>query len=35
MRSLDAEGKRRRNVDFEQEAGDTIFLLSIPDCIEK
>ena len=30
MRSLDAEGKRRRNVDLEQEAGDTILFVLSP-----
>jgi len=30
MKSLDAEGKRRRNVDLEQEAGDTILFALNP-----
>jgi hypothetical protein len=30
MRSLDAEGKRRRDVDLEQEAGDTILFALNP-----
>jgi len=30
MRSLDAEGKRRRNVDLEQEAGDAILFALNP-----
>jgi hypothetical protein len=30
MKSLDAEGKRRRNVDLEQEAGDTILFALSP-----
>jgi hypothetical protein len=30
MKSLHAEGKRRRNVDLEQEAGDTILFALNP-----
>ena len=30
MSSLDAEGRRRRNVDLEQEAGDTILFVLNP-----
>ena len=30
MRSLDAQGKRRRNVDLEQQAGDTVLFVLNP-----